>query len=480
MVFIVKLTWFFLLIKALQYSLVYFSPSQFDTSTELLLKQLTNDTDHQLIDTYWNSNFYNKLLSWDSVFFLKAIVHEKSPNDIIKFEHEYAFSNIWSKLIYVIDLYIHGPLSITGKDMDINYVYRVIKVGLVVGNIIFYLSSILLYYLTILTFSNHSTDLKSKKIAEKTAFLFIISSVSGFIISIYSEPLSFMFAFIGLITRELSLNNRDTDKNGNTTELFDLKLYCWPLYVIATSLSFIIAMWNRTNCIFLGIYFLFDVFQLLYSRKFYKMIFFPLLSGILLFTAFIYKEYYVAYYQFCPERGEWCTTSIIDKVPFLTKQSFYNFIQTKYWNIGFLNYWTLNNIPNFLFALPNIIILITATIYFTKKYPTRHITPTIWITRCFLLVLIFFAHVQIINRVFSFIPIHLWFISDKLYRNEYLMFTKKTDVCHEKLEVERDGIKNMNRFTSDSDDKIIKFYLYWLLFWVPLQTIFFASFLPPA
>lgn len=30
------------------------------------------------------------------------------------------------------------------------------------------------------------------------------------------------------------------------------------------------------------------------------------------------------------------------------------------------------------------------------------------------------------------------------------------------------------------DDKIVKAYIYWLALWIPLQTVLFACFLPPA
>lgn len=439
---LLKVCALFVVVRLTQYGLIFLAPvSQFDTSTELLLKDLLVPQD--LAASYWNIHLYNKLLAWDAVYFIKGMV---SPgNNAHKYEHEYAFSNVWIQIVrWFID------------DKRSTDVYYVLKTAIALENIFYFVSIIILYYLTVVTFSKNviSSNNLSYKVATKASMLFVLSSASGFLTGIYSEPVSFLFAFIGMLARELAIVSK-------TPYQLDVTWIYWPHYTIISSISFSVAVMNRSNCILLGIYYVFDLFQLLKMKNYGKAIFFPLLSGMLLFMAFFYTQYYIPFSIFCPERGDWCETQIIKSLPF-TWQSFYPTIQSKYWNVGFLKYWTLNNIPNFLFALPNLIALSYSTIYFAKIYPCYNLIPLIWITRLLLIILFFFAHVQIINRISSFIPLHLWYLSDRLVKKSVI------------------NKKKYDNNESKGDDKIVKFYIYWLIIWIPLQTILFANFLPPA
>ncbi|KAL3237394.1 GPI-anchor transamidase GPI18 [Nakaseomyces bracarensis] len=432
MITIYKVLRNFLAVRSFQYLLIFLAPNaQFDNSTELLLRKYCT-TDE--INKFWHRNLLNKLLSWDSVFFLKTALEGKP-----EFEHEYAFSIVWAKIIRFF--------SNDSKDL-----YHLLTIALVLENILFVLSLILLFMLTRITFSkqNRAKTAYGDDIAYKTATLFIINSGSGFLTSIYSEPLSFFFAFLGILAREFAIK---------VTIPYDIEfpLSSLPLYVLGTAISFSIATLNRSNCILLGIFYLYDLYYILRKRNIKKALLFPVLSGCIMLIIFIIQQYYVPYHQFCPGRGEWCNTTVSKfcGLSFLTKKSFYSFIQSKYWNLGFMKYWTLNNIPNFLFGLPTYIVLFYSTVYFTKMYPNPKLFPLVLVTRSFLVIMLLFAHVQIVNRVSTFIPLHLWYISDRM--NKITNSRKKED-----------------------DDLIIKFYLYWLILWFPIQTLLFAFFLPPA
>jgi len=52
---------------------------------------------------------------------------------------------------------------------------------------------------------------------------------------------------------------------------------------------------------------------------------------------------------------EWCTCTI---------PSIYGYVQDRYWNVGFLRYWTLSNAPNFLLALPALAPVLAFCMYY--------------------------------------------------------------------------------------------------------------------
>ncbi|CAI7041322.1 BEM_collapsed_G0002130.mRNA.1.CDS.1 [Saccharomyces cerevisiae] len=72
--------------------------------------------------------------------------------------------------------------------------------------------------------------------------------------------------------------------------------------------------------------------------------------------------------------------------------------------------------------------------------------------------MLFFAPCPNSESYSLLLPLHLWYLADRL--------------------VKTSDPKKMEN--PKGDDKIVKFYIYWLAFWIPLQTILFAAFLPPA
>lgn len=146
----------------------------------------------------------------------------------------------------------------------------------------------------------------------------------------------------------------------------------------------------------------------------------------------------------------------------------YNYVQEKYWNVGFLRYWEIAQIPNFLIALPIIALLswsctiylwhqsqlilhkegpsITDTALRSKAFLNTDLLPhsihaltlTSWIT--------FAAHVQILLRLAPSMPYLYWSAARLL------------------IEHPRFG----------------KYWVYWSVIWAPISTVLWATFLPPA
>lgn len=89
------------------------------------------------------------------------------------------------------------------------------------------------------------------------------------------------------------------------------------------------------------------------------------LCSINVFLPFILFQLY-AFNQLCSEshQPEWCHYSI---------PLSYSAIQATYWNVGFLRYFQLKQIPNFLLATPILALVFWSTIAYLKR-----IIPQVW------------------------------------------------------------------------------------------------------
>ena len=250
--------------------------------------------------------WWHKLLAWDAVYFVK-----NSSGEVPQFEHEWAFSMFWARLLRSGDL---ATLVLKGSALNV---------------CLHYVSVWLIYALTKLTFPRFGSGVH-EQLALTTAMLFVLSSAGGFLVSVYSEPIAFTLSLLGMLLRQWSIK---MDVYGN----LQLESWKWLAYSL-TSVCFSIGMLNRSNCLLLGIYYVFDCCNLLRQRRWGAALLYPLLSGVVLFSAFGYYHYYLPFVTLCPERGEWCKNQVFN-LP-ISYSSLYSYIQAKHWNVGFLRYWT--------------------------------------------------------------------------------------------------------------------------------------------
>jgi len=146
---------------------------------------------------------------------------------------------------------------------------------------------------------------------------------------------------------------------------------------------------------------------------------------------------YIAYREYC----EVSTTHILRPWCERTLPSIYTFVQDHYWNVGFLRYWTISNLPLFLLASPMIMVMATSGAWALNVAPTQntglltdHTTsPAIQlgsqkdnkevpanspllrsmaISQLMMTMLtLTSAHVQIITRISSGYPVWLWYLA---------------------------------------------------------------------
>lgn len=381
--------------RALQMAILALCPVQFDKSTAILLQSHMVNRESRYPD--FVSHFLEKLMSWDSVYFLKLSLGGTD------YEHEWVFSPLWWRLLSIF--------KIAWTDLDI---YDMALIGFVINNIALALTAIVLYKLAFHIGKNEIYVANPSKFAFTSALLLTFQPSGIFSIAGYSESVSQLLCYVAVYFRQISLGQyRIRRKN---------------IYEIS-GLLFSLAFGFRSNCLLYGILYIFDLIKYPYYRS--KLT--SLMTGNVLFLSLLYSIW-VPYKKYCPERGEWCNS---------LSKSLVSYAQSYYWGNGFLTYYTPNNIPNFLFALPQMAILALSLVVFSNW---RSIRGELIVTGVYLVVQMTLMHVQIINRVSTFLPIHLLYVSHLLTRGKAL-------------------------------GQII---LFWWCFWALLQTALFAAFLPPA
>ncbi|KAJ7495994.1 glycosyltransferase family 76 protein [Mycena galericulata] len=122
---------------------------------------------------------------------------------------------------------------------------------------------------------------------------------------------------------------------------------------------------------------------------------------------------YAAYIAFCTSTDSpavWCTRAL----PLI-----YSHVQDRYWNVGFLRYWTLQQLPNFIIAAPPLLAISAFSIHHLRHWLTSPATAG----RAFLSasiaphaihalimcgMLLFASHTQIVLRFAAAMPLTYW------------------------------------------------------------------------
>lgn len=393
-----------ILIRSIQFIIVYLTPFQFDTSSSILIdKYKSNNLKYpQFLITCLNN-----LISWDSVYFLKLSI------DKITFEHEWVFGPLWWRFINFL---INQP-SLKQFNFDI---YDVLVLSIIINTILLLITTKILYLLTYfvcntnLKYLPHNFDIY--KCSYYSSLLLIIQPSGIFSVICYSETSVQFLCYLALLFYLIS-RSRVTIQN---------KI----LYFLSGTL-FSIAYGIRSNVLLYGLIYIYD---LLFNFKNFIDIFCILITGLQLFITLIYSNV-ITYQLYCPERGEWCNS--------LTK-SLILYAQSHYWNNGFLKYFTIGNSPLFLIALPQFLIILIS-IWSLRSWIT--IKPLLLTSSVYLFLQLTSMHVQIINRISTFLPTHLLYVSYLLTLN---------------------------------DNKLGKLIIRWWIVWILVQTALFSAFLPPA
>lgn len=191
---------------------------------------------------------------------------------------------------------------------------------------------------------------------------------------------------------------------------------------------------------------------------------------------------YNGYRAFCLDTGSqlrpWCSS----RVP-----SIYSYVQSEYWVNGLFRYWTLQQLPNIVLALPVLVLLMHASITqirlsfvplladriygkeVTSKPETRigpllvhSVTPYAIHALLLSAILLFFANTQIALRLSSTMPFTYW-AAARLFISEASLRGAKGD-----------------SFKNATGSVAARCWVYWSILWGTCSVVTWAVFLPPA
>ena len=204
----------------------------------------------------------------------------------------------------------------------------IILSSITINTCFFVISSILLYNLTLKVFHlrDHedctaSTLLRTSSFAEETVSWFCFNPASVFFSGNYTESLYSMVTFAGLLS--LSSNGK----------------------VIASAV-FALSSLIRSNGILNSGFLAFQALRMLMSRKFTPTFIYVFFASLSVIPFVVYQRHYILSH-YCPAFA-FCSDPRIRSWHSLP----YSLLQEKYWNQGFLKYYQIKQIPNFVLSFP--------------------------------------------------------------------------------------------------------------------------------
>lgn len=353
---------------------------------------------------------------WDAQYFLHIAQFGYT------YENALAFFPLFPILLDIVFYILYTVLSYA-----LNIQNCLLLIGVIVNVLFFILSAIFLYSLTLQVF-------KSMSVAYTSTLLFCINPASIFFSSLYSESLFSLLTFAGLFFLE---------KQNHSLALACLSLSCSTRSNGILFLGFII---HSELKVFLSQYLSIRACSFSESCVYFIIIAGRLLfKGVIFFVPFIMYQMY-SFLLFCKSHtlannlplgiiehaekhgykvygdppSEWCYW----KIPVS-----YSYVQSHYWNVGFLQYYEIKQIPNFLLALPLFVIIVSAiTKYCQKNFKlicnlgllkvAKHKFTLYGNEKCFIyfthagvltVICIFFIHIQVSTRLFaSSSPVLYW------------------------------------------------------------------------
>ncbi|PYH45293.1 DUF409 domain protein [Aspergillus saccharolyticus JOP 1030-1] len=399
------LTIAFCLWKVLVFLVIVSCPGLgYDTSTSHLYHDpsgsdvIPEDIEHLLL------TIPRKFVRWDSIYFVHI-----AQNGYV-FEQEWAFGYGYTQALAHLTSAIQ---HFTGWGGEVILAIEAI----LLSHIAHYLSVLALYRLSVNVFGNDTTT--QRLICLLSSALHIICPAGAFLSAPYGESL---FSFLNITGFYLYSSAYLDNKNG--------KRLSGDIKSVLSAVLFCAATTVRSNGILSGILFAYDaslqlrrVVSQSLSLNACAHLLVALISGCIIASGLILPQY-LAHIAYCAENTTsrpWCQWYV---------PSIYGWVQSHYWNVGFLRYWSLSNLPLFVLAMPMLAILCRSSFWALDMavpfiYPRAlsgidHASSSATTASLLLrlaapqgilaLLALTSYHVQIINRIASGYPLWYWYL----------------------------------------------------------------------
>ncbi|KAI9474627.1 ER membrane glycoprotein subunit of the GPI transamidase complex-like protein [Coemansia sp. RSA 989] len=327
----------------------------------------------------------HSLLRWDAFYFVHI-----AGNGYI-YEQEHAFFPLLPQLMRLLSAALLAPLVDAIGEPAV-----LVIAGAIISNVCFVLAAVVLYRLGCCTLS-------SERLAFIAAVLFAFAPSNMFMSAAYTESLFALLAFTALL------------------------LVAWQHHFAAALCLGASTLCRSNGIVYAG----FIVWDLVVKRdagnRSLRQAAVQLLRATALTAVsalgFIAFQIY-GYRQHCLQP----LYPALDRRPYCNgaPATLYSFVQAEYWNVGFLKYYTWQQLPNFALAAPMIVLSGAGLCTFAARDPlyvatlgrrrccpqsrsADRLLPHVYLWALLLALAATTMHVQVITRFFSSVPAVFWY-----------------------------------------------------------------------
>ncbi|KAJ2054947.1 ER membrane glycoprotein subunit of the GPI transamidase complex-like protein [Coemansia sp. S146] len=363
--------------------------NDYDASASLVLPDASSGVESML------RALAHVFVRWDSFYFLHigdaGYVHEQ----------EHAFFPLLPLLMRLVASTVLAPLA--GR-VDRRVVLAM--AGLIISNVSFVLAAATLYQLGCAT-------LRNERLAYVAALLFVAAPASAFMSAIYTESLFAWLVFAALL-------------------LIARQRYVWAALCLSVSGL------CRSNGILYAGFFVWDLVVCSDAWRGRHIVALAARAARAMMLVAISTLGFVAFQaygrrMFCQQQAE--ATAVPRPYCSSALSTVYSFVQAEYWDVGFLRYYTVRQLPNFALAAPMVALSLGGLCTYAAYDPLRIATlgwrqrrvvsgfvvpleaaffghellPHVYLWALLLFVAMTTMHVQVVTRFFSSVPVMFWF-----------------------------------------------------------------------
>ncbi|KNG88158.1 GPI mannosyltransferase 2 [Aspergillus nomiae NRRL 13137] len=377
----------------------------YETSLGRLPSQVpsTHDSRPQQLESLTPLPTLLKFVRWDAVYFVHIAEHG------YVYEQEWAFGYGYTQVLSFL-------VSVLRRNSGLSGATAAALVGIVLSHMAHFLSVLVLYRLSINVFGQDTATRRLTCFLSAT--LHIICPAGAFLSAPYAESL---FSFLNMSGFYI-YSSSFLDDNVGRTVISNVKL-------LIASVLFAAATTVRSNGILSGCLLAYDAVLLLRRTLFHGpmkraclRLCVTVVGGCIVAAGMIFSQA-LAYADFCLDvqtSRPWCGKLI---------PSIYPWVQRQYWDVGFLRYWTIRNLPFFLLAIPMLHTLCRSSMWAMSLSKADSSLFSTWsasllarlaLPQGLLAVLgITSYHTQIINRICSGYPLWYWYLACQIVRERY-------------------------------------------------------------